>query len=137
MKRFITGFTLLEVIVALAVAAVGLAGVIKVAGGNAYNAQHLQQKTLAQWIAMNRISQLRARKEFPPIGSANGKMTFTDELEAKQGDWWYWKQETVKLPLTFPGLENELRQVTVTIYKDEDFKTSILASLTTYVARQQ
>lgn len=130
MKKSITGFTLLEVLVALAVAGVGLAGVIKVAGGNAYNAQYLQEKTLAQWVAMNRIAEIRVKREFPAIGEAKGKMEMAD-------DTWYWRQETKGAPFPFPDIKQKLRQVEVNVYRDEARKTASLATLTTFIATPQ
>ena len=128
MKKNITGFTLLEVLVALAVASIGLAGVIKVAGGNAYNAQYLQEKTLAQWVAMNHIAALRARHEFPNIGKSKGDV----ELAGRK---WYWQQETKAPPLPIPGIQQELREIEITVYSDENYKASSLASLSTYLAK--
>lgn len=130
MKRLIKGFTLLEVLVALAVAGVGLAGVIKVAGSNAYNAQHLKNKTIAQWVAMNRITELKVQKAFPAIGKTKGDM----EMAGRK---WYWRQETRATPFTQPELKNNLRQVEVMVYADEDSKSTLLASVTTVLNLEQ
>ncbi len=132
MKKTITGFTLLEVLVALAVASIGLAGVIKVAGGNAYNAQYLQEKTLAQWVATNRIAELRVKNDFPAIGKKVGEMEMADRK-------WYWQQETKAAPLKIPGVNiaNELRLIEINVYADEDRKTSPLVSLSTYLAKPE
>lgn len=125
MKRAIKGFTLLEVLVALAVAGIGLAGVIKVAGSNAYNAQYLQEKTLAQWVALNRIATLRVREEFPSVGTAKGD----DEMAGRK---WYWRQETRATPFVFT--KQTLREIEINVYTDEDRKTSPLATVFTYLA---
>lgn len=124
------GFTLLEVIVAMAVAAIGLAGVIKVAGGNAYNAQYLQEKTFAQWVAMNQITELRVKNDFPAIGKKTGDM----EMAGRK---WYWQQETKAAPLKIPGIDvgKELRIIEVIVYADEGRKNGALASLSTYLAK--
>ena len=130
LRKALAGFTLLEVLVALAVAGIGLAGVIKVAGGNAYNAQYLQEKTLAQWVAMNRISELRVRKDFPSVGDEKGDSEMADRT-------WYWKQVTKAAPFAIPGIAQKLRQVEVSVYADKDLKSSPLAILTTFVANKQ
>ncbi len=130
MKKTISGFTLLEVLVALAVAGIGLAGVIKVAGGNAYNAQYLQEKTLAQWVAMNRIAEIRVKHEFPAIGSQKGDA----ELAGRK---WYWQQETKAAPFPIPGIAQKLRQVEINIYTEDSNKASSLATLTTFIASPQ
>lgn len=127
MRSKISGFTLLEVLVALAVAGIGLAGVIKVAGGNAYNAQYLQQKTLAQWVAMNRMAELRMTRQFPSVGTQKGDAEMA-------GHKWYWRQETKAAPLPIPDIARRLRQVEIDVYADEDRKTSPVASLTSFLA---
>lgn len=129
MRKSISGFTLLEVLVALAVASIGLAGVIKVAGGNAYNAQYLEVKTIAQWVAVNRIAELRVTKQFPKIGKKKGDM----EMAGRQ---WFWQQETKAAPFPIPGIAKRLRQVEVSVYTDEDYKTS-LTSISTFIASGQ
>ncbi len=128
-KKGSKGFTLLEVLVALAVAGTGLAGVIKVAGGNAYNAQHLQNKTLAQWVAMNRIAEIQVKHEFPAIGEKKGDAEMADRT-------WYWHQETKAAPFPIPDIQRRLRQVEINIYADEAHKKAPLATLTTYIASQ-
>lgn len=128
MKKHIKGFTLLEVLVALAVAGVGLAGVIKVAGSNAYNAQHLQNKTIAQWVALNRIAELRATNQFPTVGKAKGDAEMADRK-------WYWHQTTKAAPIPLPDIQKSLRQVEIDVYVDEDHKTGSLTTVTTFIAQ--
>lgn len=52
------GFTLLEVLVALAVLAIALGAVIRLAASAADNATYLRDRTLAGWVAANRINEL-------------------------------------------------------------------------------
>ena len=47
------GFTLLEVLVALAILAISLAVLLKISAQNANNAAYLRDKTFAHWIALN------------------------------------------------------------------------------------
>jgi len=129
MKINSKGFTLLEVLVALAVASIGLAGVIKVAGGNAYNAQHLQNKTIAQWVALNRISEVRLSNEFPAIGQQKGEAEML-------GNKWYWQQVTKAAPIPDPTVQQNVRQIEVDVYVDEDRKTGSLITVTTYIAKK-
>jgi len=53
------GFTLVEVLVALLVIALGLAALMTAVTGTARASGYLRDKTLAQWIALNRISEVR------------------------------------------------------------------------------
>jgi general secretion pathway protein I len=53
------GFTLVEVLVALMVVAIGLAALMVAVSGTARSSAYLRDKTLAQWIALNRLTQVR------------------------------------------------------------------------------
>lgn len=65
------GFTLIEVLVALAVVAVTLAAGIKAAAALTANAQRLEDVTLAQWCADNQLTALRLGKAFPGVGDSD------------------------------------------------------------------
>jgi general secretion pathway protein I len=53
------GFTLVEVLVALMVIAMGLAALMVAVSGTARSSAYLRDKTLAQWIALNRLTEVR------------------------------------------------------------------------------
>jgi general secretion pathway protein I len=53
------GFTLVEVLVALMVVAIGLAALMVAVSGTARTSGYLRDKTLAQWIALNRLAEVR------------------------------------------------------------------------------
>jgi general secretion pathway protein I len=59
------GFTLLEVLVALAVIAFALAAIIHAAGAMTSNTVYLQDKTHAHWIAMNQMAEIRRQQAWP------------------------------------------------------------------------
>jgi general secretion pathway protein I len=62
------GFTLIEVLVALAVVAITLATGIKAAGALTANAERLAAVSAAEWCADNRLTALRLAHEFPGTG---------------------------------------------------------------------
>jgi general secretion pathway protein I len=62
------GFTLLEVLVGLAIAAVALMASIRAVGSMAQTNAALELRALAQLSAHNRVSELRATGAFPPVG---------------------------------------------------------------------
>ncbi len=62
------GFTLVEVLVALAVVAVALATGIKASGALTGNAERLAAVSAAEWCADNRLVELRLTGEFPGTG---------------------------------------------------------------------
>ena len=53
------GFTLIEVLVALTIVAMGLAALMLAVSGTARTSGYLRDKTLAQWMALNRLSEVR------------------------------------------------------------------------------
>jgi general secretion pathway protein I len=68
--RRASGFTLIEVMVALAIVAITLGAGIKAAGALTNNAQRLADATAAQWCADNQLTGLRLSKLTPPIGDS-------------------------------------------------------------------
>jgi type II secretion system protein I len=58
-RRANRGFTLVEVLVALVVVALGLTALMVAVSGTARTSGYLRDKTLAQWIALNRIEVVR------------------------------------------------------------------------------
>jgi general secretion pathway protein I len=63
-----SGFTLVEVLVAVAVVAITLAAGLKAAGALTDNAQRLSDIVNAQWCADNALTNLRLAKQFPGVG---------------------------------------------------------------------
>lgn len=65
------GFTLIEVLVALAIVAVTLGAGIKAAGALTDNAQRLAEVSAAQWCADNQLAGLRLARQFPSVGDGD------------------------------------------------------------------
>jgi general secretion pathway protein I len=65
------GFTLIEVLVALAIVAVALGAGFKAAGALTNNAQRLADVTAAQWCADNQLANLKLSRQFPGIGDSD------------------------------------------------------------------
>jgi general secretion pathway protein I len=65
------GFTLIEVLVALAIVAVALGAGIKAAGALTNNAQRLADVSAAQWCVDNQLVNLKLARQFPGIGDSD------------------------------------------------------------------
>lgn len=63
------GFTLLEVLVALAILAIALMAALRAGGAAAQNEDEIRQRQLADWVALNRVEEYRARRAWLPVGS--------------------------------------------------------------------
>jgi len=65
------GFTLIEVLVALAIVAITLGAGIKAAGALTDNAQRLSEVSAAQWCADNQLTGMRLARSFPGVGDSD------------------------------------------------------------------
>ncbi len=77
------GFTLVEVLVALMVVAIGLAALMTAVSGAARASGYLRDKTLAQWIALNRLTEVRLTV------NKLGPSADTGQLEFANRTWHY------------------------------------------------
>ena len=69
-KACARGFTLIEVLVALAIVAVTLGAGIKAAGSLTNNTARLAEITAAQWCADNQLTGLKLAHRYPDIGDS-------------------------------------------------------------------
>lgn len=81
--RAVRGFTLIEVMVALIVVALGLTALMVAVSGTARTTGYLRDKTLAQWIAMNRLTEVRLNT------SKFQQNTDTQEIKFANRTWHY------------------------------------------------
>ena len=71
-SRLLRGFTLLEVLVALAVLAISLGALVKIAAESASNVGYLRDRTLAAWVASNKINETLLSRNWPSPGVSQG-----------------------------------------------------------------
>lgn len=67
------GFTLLEILVALTILAVGLAAASRAVSASTEASGALRQRLVASWIAEDRLALLRAGHEWPAMGQTEGE----------------------------------------------------------------
>jgi len=80
------GFTLIEVLVALAIVAIGMAAVLEALTSSANTAMYLQDKTFAEWVALNRIETVRLSGSVPAAGTSDDEIDYA-------GRKWEWQQK--------------------------------------------
>jgi len=83
------GFTLMEVLVALLIVSLGMLAVIEAVSQAASNSSYLRDKTIAHWVAMNRITELRLQKQAPATGENRGDVEMA-------GQKWHWRSKVEK-----------------------------------------
>jgi len=114
MIRASQAFTLIEIMVALAIITIALGAIIENTTASNRNAQYLRDKTVAGWVAMNQISTMRASRQWDARRSLSG------EVEMAGQDWrWEMKVVTTEDP--------NVRRLEVEVFKaDAEQSTSRL-----------
>jgi len=85
------GFTLVEVLVALAIIAIALLAALRAAGQGTNNAGELRARLLAGWVAENLLAEHRARRDWLPLGMQRG-------TQRQGGLEFAWREEVVATP---------------------------------------
>lgn len=86
------GFTLLEVLIALAIVALSAGALLGSVTSSASNVIYLKEKTLSEWVALNRLTEIRIAREMPGTGRRKGSTTMG-------GLRWEWEEEVTELPI--------------------------------------
>lgn len=116
-----TGFTLIEVLIALAIVSVALAAFVRVTSQTATNMTHIEQQTLAMLSAQNSLNEVRMTP-LPPSG--------IHQAECPQGD-----QEFI-CRLQVGPLQQGMRSVSIDVYLSQNSDRQ-LASLQTWLPEAQ
>jgi len=120
MFKCVRGFTLMEVLVALAVLAITLAAISKSLNVHIQHSTYLRDKTIAHWIAMNKLTEMRLNSTFPAIGKNQGKSLMGDRE-------WHWSLNVS------PTIDPDLRQLEIAVSLKEN--NSPLTFLTGFVTK--
>lgn len=86
------GFTLIEVLIALAIVALAVGALLGTVTSSASNVIYLKEKTLAEWVALNRLTEIRIAQQMPD----KGKRTGNAEMGGLK---WQWEEEVIELPV--------------------------------------
>lgn len=86
------GFTLIEVLIALAIVAMAVGALLGTITSAASNIIYLRDKTLAEWVALDRLTEIRISQQMPDPGKRSGSTTMA-------GMRWQWEEEVVELPV--------------------------------------
>ena len=125
--RAFLGFTLVEVMVALAVVAVALPALLVTLSQQLDGLRYLEDRTHAQWVAANRLAELRLVAG--ATGSLQtGRVSGTEELAGRS---WYWWSEGVETEV--PGFF----RYEIVVSDQEDGEASPVHTLDGYLAQEQ
>jgi general secretion pathway protein I len=105
--KYRRGFTLIEVVVALAIVGFAMASVAGVMNRMISDAEALRDRTYASWIAQNKIAEMRLSGVMPEVSTTSG------ELDYGNGRW-FWRAVVSET-----GIEN-FRRVDISVSHVED-----------------
>ena len=114
------GFTLIEVMVAVAIVAIGMFAVFKVIGDTTGNIGFLRDKSLAEWIADNRIAEIRLSGEYPSVDRTEGDVDYA-------GRKWHWVANVSQTQV------DGLRRIDVAVRREGDAADTALVKLAGFV----
>lgn len=118
------GFTLLEVLVALAVLALALAAAVSASAAYVGNQAYLQERTLAHWVARNVLIELQLEREWPGTGKREDSATLG-------GRDWTWVATVAETP------EEDMRRVDIDVWLGEEDKGEPLAGISGFLEKRE
>jgi general secretion pathway protein I len=124
------GFTLVEVLVALIIVAMGLGALMVAVSGTARTSGYLRDKTLAEWIALNHLSEIRLNLNQTPLVNSTLTNSTPDSVQLNfAGRKWHY--DTRYFDTTFTSM----KRVVVRVYAgDKNTKGNPLAEATGFLS---
>jgi general secretion pathway protein I len=110
--RSLKGFTLIEVLVAMTIIAVGVSALVGSAAASAWRADYLRDREFGRWVASNVLAELQVVPAWPSIGSKNTEVDMGTLT-------WYVKTSTQAVA------DPDLRRVDVEVRRDKDAESYI------------
>ncbi|MEC8325555.1 MAG: type II secretion system minor pseudopilin GspI [Pseudoalteromonas spongiae] len=119
----VRGFTLLEVMIAMAICALAGIAAMKAVGDHINHLSNIEEQQLASWVAENQLAELTLTTSWPPADNKTG-----DEEQA--GIKFYWRHKITKTE------RPDLLEARVLVYSDEARKHDVY-ELITYIAKSE
>jgi len=116
------GFTLIEVMVAMAVFAIAGVALISSTSTHFTNLSLLETRMIANWVASNQLVEASLDESWPLKNNKKGKV----ELAGRE---WFWQQTIAKTN------DKNMSQVSIEVRLDETDESS-LTSISTYVVKE-
>jgi len=121
MKANTQGFTLLEVLIAMALFAIAGVALLGTTANSANNLTYIEQKNIANWVAANQLVEASLSTKWPPQNNKKGKVE-------QAGSQWFWQQKVINTT------DKNMRAVVIEVRRQEKDELP-LASFQTYFAK--
>lgn len=115
------GFTLIEVLIAMAIVGIAMTAIIKATGQTIRSSTYLQQKTIALWVAQNILNSARVGLIKLPLGEDASKQSVV-----MLNQQWYWHGYQLDTPI------KAIKQIHVAVYEQESDEAAPLIELESY-----
>ena len=115
------GFTLIEVLVALAIVAIALLAALRAAGAGTTDVEEMRARLLGGWVAENLLAEHHARGDWLALGIQRG-------VSRQGGRDFAWREEVVSTP------HPAFRRVDIAVFVAPD-ETHAVARLTGFVVQ--
>jgi general secretion pathway protein I len=115
------GFTLIEVMLAMAVFAIAGVALLGAAQNNFDSMSLLEQKTVANWVASNQLVAATLDDTWPPKNNRKGEVEMA-------GSTWHWLQKVERTQ------DSQLRQITIEVRKNQRAESAI-TEMVTFVSK--
>jgi general secretion pathway protein I len=102
-----SGFTLIEILVAMTIIAVGVSALVASAGASTWRADYLREREFGRWVASNALTELQSTPAWPNIGTTNKEVEMGEVV-------WYVRSRTQRVA------DEDLRRVDIEVRLDED-----------------
>ncbi len=112
------GFTLIEIMIALAIFAIVSAALVRSASMTVHQSALVKDRTLAWWIAENRLNEMRSMPRDPDNYPSLGRKT--SSVRMAQRDW--------ELEVDIRSTENEnMRRIEISVFSENDLDVPLVS----------
>ncbi len=120
-SKFQRAFTLIEVMLAMAIFAIAGTAILGTADANLRGLSKLEQTTIANWVVSNQLVEASLDTKWPPRNNKQGQVELA-------GIEWFWKQKVIKTT------DKNMRALVMEVRLNEKDETPI-AFMMTYVVK--
>jgi general secretion pathway protein I len=119
--RHQSGFTLVEVLVALAVLAITLTAVMRTTAQAIDTSFALRERNLATWVAQDRLATHQITRHWPSIDTIDGDVEMAERK-------WFWREQVSSTP------QANIRRIEITVRANANDRAA-LARLVGYLRK--